>query len=159
MEQQQLFVTMAIQGWESYIRRTDQLFAGLTDEQLLKEIAPGKNRGIYLLGHLTAVHDRMLPMLGLGEPLYPQLEKPFLSTPDKSGLAFPSSQELRQYWSESNRKLAEGFAALTPHEWFQRHTAVSAEDFAKEPHRNKLNLILNRTGHLSYHLGQLVLLK
>jgi hypothetical protein len=30
---------------------------------------------------------------------------------------------------------------------------------AKEPHRNKLNLLMNRTNHLSYHLGQLVLLQ
>ncbi len=37
--------------------------------------------------------------------------------------------------------------------------AVTAEDFAREPHRNKLNIVLNRTGHVSYHLGQLVLLK
>jgi hypothetical protein len=43
-------------------------------------------------------------------------------------------------------------------EWFNKHTAVSAEDFAKEPHRNKLNVIVNRTNHTSYHLGQLVYL-
>lgn len=41
----------------------------------------------------------------------------------------------------------------------QKHSAVSEEDFAKEPHRNKLNLLLNRTNHLSYHHGQLVFLK
>jgi len=36
--------------------------------------------------------------------------------------------------------------------------AVSDEDFSKEPHRNKLNVIINRTNHMSYHLGQLILL-
>jgi hypothetical protein len=49
--------------------------------------------------------------------------------------------------------------ALTPDEWFQKHTAVTSEDFAKEPHRNRLNIVVTRTSHLSYHLGQLVLLK
>jgi len=41
-----------------------------------------------------------------------------------------------------------------PDEWFAKHSAVSAEDFAKEPHRNKLNILVNRTNHHSYHLGQ-----
>lgn len=43
-------------------------------------------------------------------------------------------------------------------DWFMRHTAISEENFASEPHRNKLNIVMNRTSHLSYHLGQLVYL-
>jgi hypothetical protein len=31
-----------------------------------QEVAPGKNRLIYLWGHLTAVHDAMLPLLVWG---------------------------------------------------------------------------------------------
>jgi hypothetical protein len=50
-------------------------------------------------------------------------------------------------------------ATLQPAEWFNRHTVVSEADFEKEPHRNKLNLLINRTNHLSYHLGQLIYLK
>jgi DinB family protein len=159
MDQQQLFVKMAMQGWQVNIRRADDLFNKLPEERFLKEVAPGRNTGIYLLGHLIAVHDRMLPLLGLGEVLYPQLEKPFLATPDKSGLDFPALPELKHYWAEVNKKLEEGFNTMSPEEWFQRHTAVPVEEFANEPHRNKLNILLNRTSHLSYHLGQLVLLK
>ena len=40
-----------------------------------------------------------------------------------------------------------------------RGNLVSAEDFAKEPHRNKLNLIINRTNHQNTHYGQLIYLK
>jgi len=40
-------------------------------------------------------------------------------------------------------------------DWLGRHTAVSAEDFANEPLRNKLNVLMGRTIHESYHLGQL----
>jgi hypothetical protein len=43
--------------------------------------------------------------------------------------------------------------------WFERHTSVSEEDFLKEPHRNKLNVLLNRTNHQSYHFGQMILLQ
>jgi len=42
-------------------------------------------------------------------------------------------------------------------DWRQRHTAVSEEDFAKDPSRNRFAVLLSRTNHLSYHLGQALL--
>jgi hypothetical protein len=39
-----------------------------------------------------------------------------------------------------------------------RHTAVSEADFALNPSRNKLSILISRTNHQSYHLGQLNLL-
>jgi hypothetical protein len=159
MDQQQLMIKMTLDAWNVYISRTDKLFNELTDEQLANEVAPGRNTGIYLLGHLAAVHDAMLPLFGLGEKLYPELEDIFIKNPDKSGLQKPITKELRKYWLEVNTKLSDRFNQFTADEWFQKHTAVSAEDFAKEPHRNKLNVLINRTNHLSNHLGQLVFLK
>ena len=66
MANEQLFSSGALNLWDTNIDRADKLFSSLTPDQLAKEIAPGKNRLIYLWGHLTAVHDRMLPLLGLG---------------------------------------------------------------------------------------------
>jgi len=40
-----------------------------------------------------------------------------------------------------------------------KHTSVSEEDFAKEPHRNRLNVLTTRTTHLASHYGQLIFLK
>jgi hypothetical protein len=51
------------------------------------------------------------------------------------------------------------FDSLKAEEWLEKHTAVSEEDFKQEPHRNKLNIIVTRTTHLTYHTGQLALLK
>ena len=42
-------------------------------------------------------------------------------------------------------------------DWLQRHSAVSAEDFAKDASRNRFAILLSRTNHLSYHLGRTVL--
>jgi hypothetical protein len=158
MTQQEVFIKMVLDAWNSYIKRTDDLFNALSDEQLLNEIAPNRNRGIYLLGHLTAVHDRMLPILGFGNQLYPTLYSAFVESPDKAVKDIPSIAELRFYWKEVNSRLDEHFRKLTPDEWFQRHNSVSEDDFNKEPHRNKLNLIINRTNHLVSHFGQLVFL-
>lgn len=153
-----LFIKMALMAWETYNDRVNKLVGNLSDEQLSKEVAPGKNTGTYLFGHLIAVSDNLFPMFGLGEKLYPQLGKIFLDSPDKSGQEFPSTPELKKYWQEVNSKLAGHFSKMNPDEWFTKHTAVSEDDFAKEPHRNKLNVVLNRTNHQSYHLGQMIYL-
>jgi|ERR1035437_2401491 hypothetical protein len=155
----QIMVKIALDAWNSQIKIADALLEKLSDEQLNHEVAPGRNRGIYLLGHLVAIHDRMLPLLGLGEQLYPQLDEPFLKNPDNAKTAMPSAKELRQFWKNINSTLTDHFNKMQPDEWFQKHNSVSAEDFAKEPHRNKLNVLLSRTNHLSNHLGQLVFLK
>lgn len=153
-----LAIDMIIRAWETQNDRMNKALDGLTDEDLMREIAPGKNRGIYLLGHLIAVNDNLFPLFDLGEKLYPKLSDLFIKIPDKSGVEFPSAAELRKYWKEVNEKLTQHFGAMQPDEWFSRHTSVSAEDFAKEPHRNKLNVVINRTSHQSYHIGQLILL-
>lgn len=156
---QQIFIKMALSAWDTQNNNLNRLINSLTDEQLSKEIAPGKNTGIYLLGHLIAVSDGMLPLLGFSERLYPRLESIFIKNPDKSGLEQPSIAVLKDHLKNVNEKLSEYIRSATADGWFERHAAVSAEDFAKEPHRNKLNIIINRTGHMSYHLGQMVLLK
>ncbi|HLP11230.1 MAG TPA: DinB family protein [Flavobacteriales bacterium] len=152
-------IKMTFDRWNTQLDNFDKALNSFTDEQLKKEIAPGKNTGIYLLGHLIAVHDHMLPLIGISEKKYPELTKPFLELPDKSGADFPSAQALRELWKNQKAHLHEVFNQLTPEQWFKKHTAASDEDFVKEPHRNKLNIIVTRTSHLSYHLGQFILLK
>jgi hypothetical protein len=159
INQQQLFTKMALDAWNTQIDRFNKLLNSLSDEQLQKEVAPEKNTGIYLLGHLAAVHDALLPLLGLGEKLYPQLDDVFLKNPDNSGLEKPPAKDVRNYWNEINKTLAQHFNRFTMEEWLQKHTAISDKDFEKEPYRNKLNVLLNRTNHVAYHLGQFVFLR
>jgi DinB superfamily len=152
-----LFVTTALKSWDSWIGRADKLFDSLTDEQMLTEIAPGKNRPVYLLGHLIVVNDSMIPQLRLGEAHYEALREPFVLQPDSAAADLPPVAELRQHWTDLNQRLAEFFTKLTPAEWLERHATVSEEDFAREPHRNRLAILFSRTNHASYHLGQLML--
>ncbi|HEX8250152.1 MAG TPA: DinB family protein [Pyrinomonadaceae bacterium] len=156
--EKEIFVKMVVDAWRTQNERVDKLLGDISDEQLQSEIAPGRNSGIYLLGHLAAVSDHLLPLLGFGEKLYPQLEEVFVKNPDKSAFEKPSIAELKKFWNEVNAKLAHHFNQTSTEEWFARHTAVSDEDFAKEPHRNRLNVLISRTNHQSYHLGQLSLL-
>jgi hypothetical protein len=156
MTNEELFVAAALNAWTGNVERADRLFSGLSDDDLLTEVAPGRNRLIYLWGHLAATHDRMLPLLGLGPRLVPEFDEPFLSTPDRAA-GLPPLAEVKRAWYEVNARLREGFATLSPTEWLQKHGAVSEEDFAKEPLRNRLAILLSRTSHLTYHVGQAVL--
>src|SRR5262245_33825326 len=96
----ELFIKMAVAAWDASTGQVNKLFDELSDAQFAAETAPGRNTGIYLLGHLTAVTDRMMPLLGFGERLYPQLDPVFLTSPDKSGLEMPPLAELKKYWKE-----------------------------------------------------------
>jgi len=157
MTTHKLSVQVAINSWRLGVERANKTFSSLTEDQLLREVAPGKNRLIYLWGHLTAAHDAMFPILGLGERLHPELDAIFISSPDKAGPPFPPVGELRKYWEDVNSKLLLQFATLSPDEWLQRHKAMSEEDYAKDPTRNRLAVLLSRTNHMSYHLGQITL--
>jgi hypothetical protein len=158
MTPEQALVTSTINSWKTGIERADKLFLPLTEAQLQKEVAPGKNRLIYLWGHLTAVHDRMLPLLDLGPRLYPELDSPFLTNPDRAVPDPPTGEEIKGFWKEINGKLLAGFEGLSPVEWLQKHTAVSEEDFAKDPSRNRFAILLSRTSHIAFHLGQTALI-
>src|SRR5580698_5651277 len=57
---------------------------------------------------------------------------------------------------ETSSRAFEGF---TLEDWLQKHTAVSDDDFIKDPMRNRLAVVMNRTSHASYHAGQAVLTK
>jgi hypothetical protein len=154
----EIFVKMALDGWQGQLKSTDTLLNKLSDEELMQEVSPGRNRGIYLLGHLTAVHDMMLPLLFLGDAQYPQLYPVFVQSPDRAVADLPPISELRAQWAAVNENLSAHFASLSPDEWFTRHASISQEDFEKEPHRNRLNVVLVRTIHLSSHRGQLAFL-
>lgn len=157
MEQQQLFIEMALNAWNTQITRTEKLIDSLSDEGLMKEVAPGKNRIVYLLGHLIAVNDGIIALFGAGERSYGHFDEAFIKNPDKSGLEMPDAAALRNEWKKSNAELSAYFEKMTPADWFSKHTAMTDEDFVKTPSRNKLSVLLNRTSHVAYHLGQMVL--
>ena len=153
------FVLTIVSSWKQIVNRLDQRFAPLDGEQLQKQVAPDKNRLFYLLGHLTVVHDRMLPLLGIGERLHPQLDEVYLSNPDRTFADPLSAVDLKKAWSEVNNAITSAVEKFSVEDWLKKHAAVSEEDFAKEPTRNRLAVFLSRTNHASFHTGQAVLAK
>ncbi len=157
MTHEEILAAAALKSWKQVLGQFDKNLAAFTDADLQRHVAPGRNRLYYLLGHLTAVHDRLLPMLFIGERLHPELDEAFITNPD-GAIADPvSAADLRQAWTAINTQLTAAFAGLSPQDWLHKHTAVSDDDFAADPTRNRLAVVLSRTNHLSFHTGQLIL--
>lgn len=159
MDQKTVFVKIALNAWQTQLDRTTKFISELSDEQFFQETAPGKNRGIYLVGHLAAIHDALPEILGLGKPAYPELQPIFLHSPDKTVEIIPSPSELRQIWTAVHDRLKNEFIAMPADSWFMRHNSMTDEDFDRDPSRNKLSVLVTRTSHLAYHFGQMRLLK
>ena len=154
-----MFVTVALNSWDQWFTRADKLFDSLSEDRMLTPMAPGKNRPVYILGHLIAVNEALISQLRLREPALPQYREIFITQPDRAVADLPSIVELRQNWKDVHARLDAELKKLTPERWLERHATVSEEDFAKEPHRNRMALFQSRTAHIAYHVGQLLLFK
>jgi uncharacterized damage-inducible protein DinB len=85
------------------------------------------------------------------------LDDAYITNADKVLVDPLSAIELRRAWTEINDTLTTAFERFTLENWLEKHTAVSDEDFAKDPGRNRLAVLLSRANHMSYHLGQIML--
>ena len=153
MTNEAMFVDLGLRNWKLGADRADKLFGGMSEETLQKEVGPGKNRLIYLWGHLTAVNDAILPLLGFGPRLHPELDEMFVKNPDRA-VSLASGAEVGRCWTQVNEGLWKHFNALSPAQWLEKHASVSVADFAREPHRNRFNVLMSRTAHMAEHLGQ-----
>ena len=157
--EREIAVKIILDAWKTQNEKVDKFLDEISAEQLNAEIADGKNTGFYLVGHLAAVNDNLFQILDLGKRPHAELEEIFLRNSDSKDYKNISISDLKNFWQEINAKLTEKFAEFSVDNWFEKHASVSAEDFVKEPHRNRLNVLLSRTIHQANHLGQLSLLK
>ena len=159
MPNEVIFAATAIKTWTTVNSRVEKMLSSLSYEELQSEIAPGRNRVYYILGHLAAVHDLLLPLLGIGERMHPELDEFFIKNPDRTFKDRFSAAELRQMFTEVNAAVTKGMETMPPADLLQRHGLVSEEDFAKEPLRNRLALFEIRAAHAMYHAGQICLVE
>jgi hypothetical protein len=156
---EQKIITLLRNAWKTQTKAVSEYFNKNPDEFYTREIAPGRNKATYILGHLIATNDGIIPLLGFGDKLYPELDRYFTPNIPWHYDEFPSITGLKAKWETLNQFLESKFDTLTAADWLARHTKVSPEYFALDPKRNKLNVLIGRTNHTSYHLGQLNLLK
>jgi hypothetical protein len=83
MTSEEILGVTVLNSWGLAINRFGKTLSELSDEQLQQQVAPGRNRVFYVLGHLTAMHDRIFPLLGIGERLHTELDEPYITNPDR----------------------------------------------------------------------------
>src|SRR6266566_6507186 len=103
MTSHELPVKVAINSWRLVVGRADEIFSRLTEDQLLQEVAPGKNRVIYLWGHLIAFNDALIPLLGFGARIHPELDLMFVSNPDRTVPTILLGEDLKIIWQETSQ--------------------------------------------------------
>ncbi|MBB6107770.1 DinB superfamily protein [Mucilaginibacter lappiensis] len=151
-------VEQTIAAWQLQNRKVNGLWNKLSPEEILTPLAPGRNRAIYLLGHVIAFNDMMFPKLGFGERLHPELDHMFVGCSDGCANSYPAATSLKAYWYEVNEKLASNMHSLPPSQWLTQVATVEKPVFERNPLYNKLSIVIGQTVHLSYHIGQLNLL-
>jgi DinB superfamily len=143
--------------WNAYNKRIQKVIDSLQDDNFSKPITPGGNSPSWLMGHLADTDDKLFELFAIRPRMYPELEKIYHHDRNTNQLGHLSKDELNVKWKAITAELDNTFQKMTDADWLGRHQAVSEEDFAKEPHRNKLSVLLSRVGHKASHLGQVAM--
>jgi uncharacterized damage-inducible protein DinB len=145
--------------WNTYNTRMQKAMDAIADENFHKSIVAGGNTPSWLFGHLVDTDDALLELFGIRKRLYPDLKSIYHHERGTNQEGHLSRTELVKRWNEISAELDKAFKSWNEAQWLDRHTAVLEEDFKKEPHRNKLNVMLSRVEHKASHLGQIAMLK
>ncbi len=144
-----------LKQYESLISWVNMYLTRLSDEDLKLSIAPGKNHGVWILGHLLASDDDLSLYLGKGPMLFPEYSDMFgQGSILKPVSEYPSTDLLREQWKEVTGKNKKIYSELKDEELSEPHAMIKGkteDDFFK----TKENCIINWQLHQMYHAGQL----
>ena len=143
--------------WDAYNKRMQKLIDTINDANFHKPITPGGNSPSWILGHLVDTDDALLELFGIRKRLYPEFKTVYHHEKSSNQSGHFTKGELTAKWKAVSTELDNAFKSMNENDWLGRHTAVSEEDFKKEPHRNKLNVMLSRVAHKASHLGQIAM--
>ena len=143
--------------WEANNRSMQKVLDTISDENFDKPVVPGGNSPSWLLGHLADTDDALLELFSIRDRMFPELAKIYNHERGVNQRGHLSKQQLASKWKAILAVLDATFKSMSESDWHGRHTAVSEEDFKKQPHRNKLNVMLSRVTHKASHLGQIAL--
>jgi uncharacterized damage-inducible protein DinB len=134
-----------------------KVFESISDENYNKPVVPNGNSPSWLLGHLVDADDSLFELFGIGGRMHPELKTIYHHERGANQTGHLSKSELMTKWKSISAELDKAFKSWKESDWMSRHTAVNEEDFKKEPHRNRLNVMLSRVGHKASHLGQIAM--
>lgn len=131
--------------------------AGMTQAESLEYPAPGGNCANWVVGHLVAIQDHALPLLGQEQVLPAEVRARYDrgSAGLRDGAKALEISELLTLWDESSRRMDAGLAALDP------DTLGNPAPFSpgNNPDETIGTLLMTIAWHQAYHVGQTGLLR
>jgi len=136
----------------------DMYLNAITDEELKAEIIPGRNHGVWILGHLIASDDDLSLYITKEHITYPDIHKLFkqgstIQSPEK----YPPVPDLREKWKRICKKNENLFNQLTDEVLDEYHEMIKG-DPAKDYFKTKERVLINWTFHQIHMAGELALL-
>ncbi|MEP7146575.1 MAG: DinB family protein [bacterium] len=129
----------------------------LTDEEFEMELSPGKNHGVWILGHLITSDDDFSLYMGKGELLFPEYHDLFgqgsMLQPVKN---YPKVLVLRKHWNDIIGKNKKIYENLKDEEF--EHPPANIADNKEDYFKTKARVIMAWQLHQVYHGGQLSVL-
>lgn len=150
---------IALLQWDTYLKRMQKTIDSISDENFHKPIVAGGNSPSWVLGHLVDTDDGLLELFGIRGRMFPELHTIYHHERGTNLAGHLSKEDLIIKWKAITGELDKAFKSWSESDWMGRHTAVTEEDYKKEPHRNKLNVMLSRVSHRASHLGQIAMMK
>lgn len=150
-------IEICLLQWDTYNKRMQKVLDELSDEKYGLALISGGNSPSWILGHLADTDDKLLELMGISGRLHPEWSTIYHHERGKNQDGHLKRAELITKWKQVVADLDKAFKSWDEKEWLSRHTAVTAEEFSREPHRNKLNVMLGRVAHKASHLGQVVM--
>ena len=143
--------------WKIYTSWITGNLNALSDEELKVELVPGKNHGVWILGHLIESEDDLSKYLGKGDMLFPEYEQIFgqgstLMPLDK----YPSVSTLREQWKQVLEKNDKILSQFKDEEWEQKQALYKEGEDNFFTTKGSCIMIWNL--HQAYHHGQLAVL-
>ncbi|MDQ3021462.1 MAG: DinB family protein [Bacteroidota bacterium] len=144
--------------YEMMLGWVDGTVNSLSDEDFKIELSPGKNTGVWILGHIIVSDDDLSTFLGKGELLFPWYVKLFgQGTKVQQVENYPDVATLKKCWKQVSERNKIIYSELTDKELNEPHAMI--EDFEKDYFKTKERVIMAWQLHQVYHTGQLAIIE
>lgn len=144
--------------WELTISWINGSLKMLSNDDLKESILPGKNHGVWILGHLIESEDELSTFLGKGSMLFPSYLDLFGQGSKLQPLeSYPPIEELRSHWKNVISKNETMLKEMKDSELEEPHCQRS-ENEPNDFFQTKGRCVAIWSLHQMYHNGQLAIL-
>lgn len=146
-----------LQQYIMMIEWVNNYIDSLNDKEFEMELSPGKNHGVWILGHLIASDDDFSVYMGNGELLFPEYAEMFGQGSKLLNVSdYPEVSKLRIQWKEVFEKNKKIYENLKDEEFEQIPENMKGE--ALNYFTSKGKIVMAWQLHQMYHGGQLSVL-